>query len=241
MLRQHITSPKRKSSDRIEWRNHEVLRIEAFTDAVFAFAITLLIVSLEVPKSYHELIENLKGFIPFAICFVFIFQVWYTQNIFFRRFGLHDTWTVVLNGVLIFTVLFFVYPLKFMYFFFITSSVDIESIPQLKNVLLIYDIGFTFIYSLFAIMYWHAAHNHWENIGLKDTEVFEARTDLYQNLIMAATGLVSLALVLISKTTMQFFWVPFAVIGISLSILHGRRAKIRKRRFVTLEPVNSAN
>src|SRR6476469_6348646 len=145
MLRQHVSSPKRKYSDRIEWRNQEVLRIEAFTDAVFAFAITLLIVSLEVPKSYHELIENLKGFIPFSICFTFIFQVWYTQNIFFRRFGLHDIWTVVLNGILIFTVLFFVYPLKFMYSAFTNAPGRIELNGDFRNVLLIYDIGFTFI------------------------------------------------------------------------------------------------
>jgi uncharacterized membrane protein len=231
MLRQHVNSPKRKYSDRIEWRNHEVLRIEAFTDAVFAFAITLLIVSLEVPKSYHELIENLKGFVPFAICFTFIFQVWYTQNIFFRRFGLHDTWTVVLNGVLVFAVLFFVYPLKFMYVAFISAAVTTWSAEELRNVLLIYDVGFAFIYLLFAIMYWHAARNKREHIGLKAEEAFEARTDIYQNLIMAGTGIVSGIMVLAGGTARAFFWIPFLFIGIFISILHGRRAKTRKRKY----------
>lgn len=233
MLRQHVTSAKRKYSDRIEWRNHEVLRIEAFSDAVFAFAITLLIVSLEVPKNYHELIENLKGFIPFAICFTFIFQVWYTQNIFFRRFGLHDIWTVVLNGILIFTVLFFVYPLKFMYFAFISSTMKVWDVEEFRNILLIYDSGFTFIYLLFSAMYWHAARNKREHIGLKDEETFEARTDIYQNLIMAGSGVASGILVLAGRATLPFFWVPFPCIGIFMSILHGRRTRIRKRKFVT--------
>lgn len=90
-------------------------RIEAFSDAVFAFAITLLIVSLEVPKSFHELMECMKFFLPFTACFVILFTIWYGQNLFFRRFGLHDRATVILNAALMLVVLFFVYPLKFLF------------------------------------------------------------------------------------------------------------------------------
>ena len=66
-------------------RRHEVSRVEAFSDAVFAFALTLLVVSLDVPTSYTELMKLMAGFMPFACSFALLTWIWYEHNLFFRR------------------------------------------------------------------------------------------------------------------------------------------------------------
>src|SRR4029453_10275476 len=96
-------------------RRHDISRLEAFSDAVFAFALTLLVVSLDVPKSYDELMALIAGFVPFAASFALLTWIWYEPNIFFRRYGLQDPWTTTLNAVLLFVVVFYVYPLKFLF------------------------------------------------------------------------------------------------------------------------------
>jgi hypothetical protein len=45
-----------------ERARREVSRVEGFSDAVFGFAVTLLVVSLEVPKTFHELVLTMRGF-----------------------------------------------------------------------------------------------------------------------------------------------------------------------------------
>src|ERR1051325_7541003 len=96
-------------------RAGEITRLEGFSDAVFAFAVTLLVVSLEVPHTFEELLDAMRGFAAFGISFAILFQVWFHHYRYFRRYGLQDTATVILNGALLFVVLFYVYPLKFLF------------------------------------------------------------------------------------------------------------------------------
>ena len=79
-------------------REHEITRLEAFSDAVFGFTLTLLVVALEVPRSYGELTAMMGGFLSFACCFTLLVWIWHEHNRFFRRYGLQDGYTVVLNG-----------------------------------------------------------------------------------------------------------------------------------------------
>ena len=52
-------------------------RLDGFSDVVFGFAMTLLVVALEVPKSFAELHHLLGAFFPFAVSFLLLMLVWF--------------------------------------------------------------------------------------------------------------------------------------------------------------------
>src|SRR4051812_16873026 len=145
-------------SKEIEFRHraHEVSRLEAFSDVVFGFAISLLVVSLEAPKSFHELMEMMRGIIPFGICFFIFIDIWFEHHHFFRRYALHDSTIAALNTVLLFVVLFYVYPLKYIFVSFINSIRGVhmgliaEDLPPLFT---IYGAGVTAVFTILGFMY----------------------------------------------------------------------------------------
>lgn len=145
-------------------------RIDGFSDVVFGFALTLLVVSLEVPKTYHELTAVLSGFFAFALCFFLLLSIWHQHFIFFRRYDLDDNRTISLNSILLFLVLFFVYPMKFLFSLvsvnFLGSGDEAprqvwDSNPQIANIqvehiMMLYGLGFFLVYFVLVLMTYHA-------------------------------------------------------------------------------------
>ena len=72
----------------------DVTRLETLSDGVFAFSATLLVVSLEVPRRFTELVANLYGFIAFGLTFTALILIWSAHRGFFRRHQLADGWTI---------------------------------------------------------------------------------------------------------------------------------------------------
>jgi uncharacterized membrane protein len=96
-------------------RGTELYRIEALSDAVFAFSVSLLIMSLEVPKTFEELKFSIHHFLPFAATVSLVFFFWYLQNEYFRNYGLNDGKVIFLNLSLLVLILFYAFPLKFLF------------------------------------------------------------------------------------------------------------------------------
>lgn len=77
-MRRHLAQQGFGADRGFRWRGGEISRLEGLSDAVFAFAVTLLVVSLEVPETFNELLRVLRGFFAFAVCFSILFWVWET-------------------------------------------------------------------------------------------------------------------------------------------------------------------
>jgi uncharacterized membrane protein len=198
-------------------RSHDISRLEAFSDAVFAFALTLLVVSLQVPKSYDELMNLMIGFPAFACCFGILLWIWYEHNLFFRRYGLQDPYTVFLNGALLFVVMFYVYPLKFMFDSGFAHFLPMESqgiapmtLGQLSRASAIYGLGFVALFIMFALLYRHAYRKRHE-LGLSPPEVFNVRVFAGQQIVSAAVGVV-VVLIAVAAPRRYAFFSPMAFI-----------------------------
>ena len=181
---------------KFKYRGLNQTRIETFSDAVFAFAFTLVVLSSSVPETFTELKASLREIIPFLICIVLIIVIWYQHYIFFLRYGLQNTKTVVINTFLLFLLLIYVYPLKFLATFlfelyagFITGDQSSfqESYAQDMDgnfLMTSYGLGAMLIFLTIALLYKHAINKR-EELDLDEYEVFATKTSYKHNLLMA--------------------------------------------------------
>jgi len=161
-------------------RQSEITRIEAFSDGMIAFAATLLVVSLDAPRTYDELIANLYGFVPFGLSFSALLYMWVVHTGLFRRYPLSDGLPILLNGILLFTILFFVYPLKFMASSFVSrfagaAGPAVNTWEQLQNLFILYSSGWIVVFLLFALLYLRAWQTR-DALQLTPVEAYDAIT-----------------------------------------------------------------
>lgn len=229
--------------DGFRWRGEEISRLEGFSDTVFAFAVTLLVVSLEVPRTFHELTTAMRGFPAFAVCFALLIVIWREHYIFFRRYGLQDAATLWLNAALLFVMLFYVYPLKFLFTLvlapFTGTPTEVRlpgggtepaiAVEQVPSLFLIYGSGIIALYVLLSLMYAHAYRLR-RALALTPLETFDTRASIRAHLLAAGVGALSVAIALA---------VPVRVVGLAgfayflfgpVLAVHGTWTGKRRRR-----------
>jgi len=218
------------------WRGSEISRIEGLSDAVFAFAITLLVVSLEVPKTFAQLHEMMRGFFAFGICFALLLMIWHAQYIYFRRYALDDRATFLLNAALLFVVAFYIYPLKFLFTTFadrlmahrpMQNGVPLPGMTRAEwsELMMIYSAGFIGLYVIFALLYLHAYRLR-DALELSPMESYETRGVVQENVVMIAIGIVSLVLAWMRQPMLSgMVYVLIGPLQTVLGMRHGRRRK----------------
>lgn len=249
MIREPLVANAFGGDTDFRWRGHEVSRLEGFSDAVFAFALTLLVVALEVPRTYAELVDTMRGFLAFGVCFTVLYKLWWSHYTFFRRYGLSDGFVMIWNAVLLFLVLFFIYPMKFLFtslfdllflkFGLVTGATRdrLEASCRLafenadgRILMVIYGVGFLLVSVVFAVLYRHALARA-DELELDAVERHLTVDEIQAHWIDAGVAASSIAIVSIGGEDwagVAGFW--YAVLG-PLRGWHGavRRKRLPKR------------
>jgi TMEM175 potassium channel family protein len=85
-------------------------RLVAFSDAVFAITITLLVLEIRPPTDYSNLLHDLlvlwPSYLAYAVTFLFIGQVWANHHVMFDHIRAADRVVLLLNTLLLMAVVF---------------------------------------------------------------------------------------------------------------------------------------
>jgi uncharacterized membrane protein len=187
VLRREVARLDAGRDPRFRWRGGDVSRVEAISDAVFGFAVTLIVVSLEAPTTFQALKNEMLDVPIFACAFAVLLLIWFKQYRFFRRFGLEDVTTTVLNFGLLFIVLVYVYPLKFLFTGLFHGSTQTAQAGQYPQLLLIYSAGYVALNVIFVFLYRHAL-TFTRELELSTAEVYEMKTEIGIAVISCAIG-----------------------------------------------------
>lgn len=173
-------------------------RLQGFSDAVFALSATLLVVTLEVPDSYDALLDAVAGFPAFALGFAAIVSLWYNHRSFFTHYPLHDGWTTLLNSLLLFIILLYVYPLKLltqvMAERFLGAAPEITStmgMDETRGMYVIFGAAALAVFGVFLLLHLRAWQLRAE-LGLDALGNFDLRQEIGSYAVLLVLGVLAI-------------------------------------------------
>lgn len=223
----------RRLDRHFRWRGTSVSRLEGFSDSVFAIVLALLFLRSAPPENYSDLRAAMKSLAPFAITFAIVAYVWIEHWLFTRRYDLRDGLATFLNLLLLFLLLGYAYPLKYLFTFVCvqmfgpigsltaeTMAVGWAGAGDSKAVFAFYGVGYGAIFLTLALLYWRALRLR-EELGLDAVETHLTRTGIVQLLVQVLVAAVSVTLAVagIGLDSGAPGWI-YASIG-PLMMLHG--------------------
>jgi len=194
-------------------RGTDMTRLETFLDAAFAFATTMLVISVgNIPETYSELILALKASPSFLASFAAIMVFWTGHRKWSRRYGLEDTATILISLFFIFVLLIYVYPLKLLFSAmfawmsggWLPSQFSINSSAELINLFVIYGLGLSAMATFMALLYYRA-HTLKVALMLDQVEIIITHSEIVSWLVMSTTGFVSALFAILMPTKIGVF------------------------------------
>ncbi|QGX41613.1 TMEM175 family protein [Permianibacter aggregans] len=177
-------------------------RLEAFTDAAFAFALTLLAISGdEMPGSIAELKNALHQIPSFIVSAALLIMFWHAHQSWSKDYRSDDGVSILLTSVLVCTVLVYVYPLKMLFsgfFHWVTggllkTSYTATGPADISDLFAIYGYGFITMCMAMFLLYRHTIRQA-KKLGLTDEQKFLAAQHGFSFLLLMSPGVLSLIL-----------------------------------------------
>jgi uncharacterized membrane protein len=190
-----VTTPTLDHGFRI--RGASPTRVDAFVDAAFAFAVTLLVISIgHVPQSAADLVQALRGVPAFAASFYIISRFWQAHRGWSRHYGIEDAYGVRLSLALVFLMLVYVYPLRMVAELTLASfsggaleetPIVVHSVTDLRTIYVVFGIGYALTAAIFVLLHRHALGLA-DHLALTPAERIRTRT-----ICRRWTGVIALA------------------------------------------------
>jgi uncharacterized membrane protein len=182
-------------------------RIVFFSDAVFAIAITLLVLDIHVPEIPERLVdEQLPGrllalwpkYLSYVLSFVVILMYWMAHHITFRAIKRYDRTLIWLNSLFLMCIAFLPFP---------TSLLGEYGDNQLA--VAIYAASVAVARLLLTAVWWYASSGH----RLIDESFPESTIRIYlvRGLAVALAFVISIGISFFSVNAAMYFWILLVV------------------------------
>lgn len=228
-------------------RGDKVTRLEAFVDAAFAFAVTLLVIAGDsIPSSIAELQAAIKQIPAYAASFVLIMRFWVSHADWSRRYGLDDAVSNRLSLMLVFLLLIFVYPLKMVFSSlfsllsggYLPAPFSINSWAEVPIMFQTFAVGFGSM-ALVMVLLFVRTLKHADVLCLAPAEIAYARHKRLDWALVVGFSVLSFLLAwMIPATAQSGVWIGIpGFIFFGLNICHWVLHR-RQRRAESTRPMN---
>ncbi|HSX40003.1 MAG TPA: TMEM175 family protein [Candidatus Saccharimonadales bacterium] len=193
------------------WNIIDQNRVLGFSDAVFAFAATLLVLKIDLPQEMRmQFTTNFSAvfttlwpqYLANIISFLVIGYYWLNHHAIFgllKRFNATIVW---MNLVFLIFLSFLPFPVDLF-----------GDHPTIAGIVVFYSVSLSLVGFLLAIMWWYASGKH--RLIQKTMSSKERNYYLTRTLVAPCVFLLSAALVFIDTRVAQVSWI-FVIIGILL-------------------------